>query len=136
MEFPSKQAGLTHSSSGFEPCQIVCLEHETSRLYGEVVQVVEQRQVCWVRPLMLTVEGLDTDEPIDVERCFYDLRDSSDLLLPVALFRTALDIEVIPLFPYLHNQERIGSTFNPTGHQQLKQLVQRVWKAYPDMFQA
>jgi hypothetical protein len=137
MEFLSKPAGLTNASPRFEPCQIVCLEYETSRLYGEVVQIAEQRQVCWVRPLLLTVAVSAGAEQGETEPCIYDLRRGSDLLLPVVLFRAALDVEVIPLFPHLYSHDEADSTpFQPTGHQQLRQLIQKIWNAYPDVFQA
>ncbi len=135
MDFLPKQTNLIDRPSGFEPFQVVCLEYEASRLYGEVVQVVEHRQVCWVRPLMLTVAAIAREEEMNAEPCFYDLRNGADLLLPAALFRTALDVEVIPLFSRLHNSERINYNPDANGHQQLKHLIQGVWGAYPEVFQ-
>ncbi len=135
MDFLPKQADLADRSPGFEPYQVVCLEYQASRLYGEVVQVVEHRQVCWVRPLMLTVATIAREGEIDAEPCFYDLRNGADLLLPAALFRAALDVEVIPLFSRLHSSERINYSPDLNGHQQLNYLIRRVWGAYPEVFQ-
>ncbi len=42
--------------SQFQPRQILCLEHEQSKLYAEVIQVVPDRPVCWLRPMILEVE--------------------------------------------------------------------------------
>ena len=41
----------------FKPGQIVSLECGDACLHSEVIQVVEARQICWVRPLMLVVSG-------------------------------------------------------------------------------
>ena len=35
------------------PSQILYLEHGSSRLYAEAIQVVSNRQVCWARPTLL-----------------------------------------------------------------------------------
>ncbi len=35
----------------FQAGQIVFLEYGDSRLYAEVIQVVVERNLCWVRPL-------------------------------------------------------------------------------------
>uniref|UniRef100_A0ACD5GSL7 Uncharacterized protein n=1 Tax=Desertifilum tharense IPPAS B-1220 TaxID=1781255 RepID=A0ACD5GSL7_9CYAN len=61
-----------------QPCQIVCLENGSDRLYAEVIQVVRSRQVAWVRPLVLVKAcPTSTDEAFQVA-C--DLRQGSDLL--------------------------------------------------------
>ena len=35
--------------------QIVCLEYESNNLYGEVIQLIPLRQLCWFRPLCLII---------------------------------------------------------------------------------
>jgi len=128
----------------FRPCQIVCLEYENSRLYAEVVQTVEGRQVCWVRPLVLTVasssDRTNNDElqatHVNDESAllqYYDLRHGADLLWPLTFFRAALDVEVLPLLSYLY-PDRENSKPDPTGSSQLRTFVQRLWQAYPDAF--
>jgi hypothetical protein len=66
---PTAEAGEASinrfGSYKFQPRQIVCLEHETTRLYAEIIEFVEARQVCWVRPLMLAVAVADS-EPLSV----------------------------------------------------------------------
>ena len=42
--------------------QIVCLEHLGNNLYGEVIQLITERQLCWFRPLCLVIS---TDSAID-----------------------------------------------------------------------
>ncbi len=118
----------------FEPRQIVCLEHDNTRLYAEVIQIVTSRQICWARPLMLATmdrycsPGLSTDN-------IYDLRQGADLLLPITLFSAALDTEVIPLLMYLDTPERQPP--DKTGvNKQLRLFVRQVWEAYPQAFKA
>lgn len=80
----------------FRASQIVYLKHLNTSLYARVIQVVAERQLCWVRPLMLAIapEELlsDSDQPEVI-----DLRMSSDLLWPIDLFEPAVDTETISL---------------------------------------
>jgi len=121
------------SASEFQPSQIVCLEHEDTRLYAEVIQVVTSRQMCWVRPLMLVVlpdsNGL---LPIAASEhlALYDLRLGADLLWPANLFRHAIDTEVINLMVDLDNLEDAPSENHLEAHQQLSCFMRRVWLAY------
>lgn len=41
------------SRAEFQPSQILYIEQDTTRLYAELVQVVTERALCWVRPLAL-----------------------------------------------------------------------------------
>ena len=112
---PVKQTN-TGAVSNFQPRQIVCLEYETTYLYSEVIQTVTERQMCWVRPLMLQVESEDR---------LYDLRSGADLILSATLFRPALDTEVIPLLIQL---EALPTSTN--AHQQLSSFIRQVWQAH------
>lgn len=91
----------------FKPGQIVCLETESSTLYAEVIQVVPLRQLCWARPLTLVSRvaianyNFDTDANLEM----IDLRSSSDLLLPIALFRASYDTEAIGVLSELASRE-------------------------------
>jgi hypothetical protein len=124
------------SGHKFQPSQIVCLEHETTRLYAEIIEFVEARQVCWVRPLLLAVAVADS-EPLSVlspeQLTLYDLRWGADLLWPASLFRPALDTEVIPLLVYLDDPDG-RSTNDPDVHMQLSYFVRKVWQAYKSVF--
>ena len=115
----------------FQPRQIVCLEHEGTCLYAEVIQVVASRQICWVRPLLMGV--FPTDFQLH-ESPLYDLRSSSDLLWPITSFRPALDTEVMPLLTQLLALESQPEQ-DPSGQQQLSQFIHQVWQAHNSDFE-
>ncbi|MBF2029072.1 MAG: hypothetical protein IGS48_20315 [Oscillatoriales cyanobacterium C42_A2020_001] len=131
----SSQPKDCQSTASFQPLQIVYLEHETIRLYAEVVQTAEGRQICWVRPLAL-VEDETKQYQAEYTFCFdqiLDLRQGSDLLLPAVLFRMALDTEALPVLAML------GATPPPENLQsitrlRLNQFVKQVCMANPDLF--
>ena len=115
----------------FKPGQIVSLECGDACLHSEVIQVVEARQVCWVRPLMLVVSVSGKDSP--TEYTLSDLRDGADLLWPLSLFRAALDTEAISLLTELHSldaEKKDGAI----ASRQLRDFVDRVWEAFPSAF--
>ena len=115
----------------FKPGQIVSLECGDACLHSEVIQVVEARQVCWVRPLMLVVSVSGKDSP--TEYTLSDLRDGADLLWPLSLFRAALDTEVISLLTELHSldaEKKDGAI----ASRQIRDFVDRVWEAFPSAF--
>jgi hypothetical protein len=111
-------------SLDFQPGQIVSLEHGERNLYAEVIQVVVSRQLCWVRPLLLVTHT--EEQPI-----ITDLRDGSDLLWPIHLFRHALDTEVITLLSQILVKEP-KSEPDPAAKQQLNQFIGQVWQAYQE----
>ena len=117
--------------SQFTSHQIVCIEGKTAFLYSEVIQVIVQRQLCWARPLLLAkfndasiapLANLPTTEQI------IDLREGSDLLLPLSLFRAALDTEIIPLITQLNS---IDSSLKDKqiASKQLNGFIHQVWQA-------
>ncbi|GAB4192385.1 MAG: hypothetical protein Fur006_36720 [Coleofasciculaceae cyanobacterium] len=124
--------GSIGSAYKFQPHQIVCLEHENTRLYTEVIDVVTARQTCWVRPLMLVISSVSHDSLSVVspqQLRLYDLRQGADLLWPVALFRPALDTEVIPLLVQLDDPDNVQQENNTDAHKQLSYFVRQVWQA-------
>lgn len=128
------------AASTFQPHQILCLEHEGTCLYGEVIQVAALRQLCWVRPLMLAIpipQGVlpsATTFQITSELVtLYDLRQGADLLWPLTLFRAALDTEVISLLPQLEGSKTQLHN-SSVAHQQLKDFAHKVWQAHPYAF--
>ncbi|MBD2741788.1 hypothetical protein H6H02_09315 [Coleofasciculus sp. FACHB-1120] len=125
-----KQAS-NNSTPNFQPCQIVCLDHENTCLYADVIQVVDSRQICWVRPLMLTIVP---DNSGNVLPTLYDLRQGADLVWPVTLFRPALDTEVIPLLMQLDAPDATADASD--AHRQLSWFVHQVWQANQSDFQA
>ena len=125
----------------FQPCQIVCLQHESSCLYAEVVQIVESRQLCWVRPLVLTLRPAESTAQSSTfweQSGCYDLRQDSDLLLPLTLFRAALDTEVLPWLSSLYVDDRpIGEQggSKELGRGLFRQFIHQVWQAHSEIFQ-
>lgn len=126
------------SASQFQPRQLVCLEHEYTFLYGEVIQVIPERKLCWVRPLMLAImtENIDGDElsnylPLKTQ---IDLRLEADLILPLDLFRLAIDTEILPLLVRLENSDRSSET-QLTARQQLHHFIKRICQSHREIFQ-
>ena len=106
----------------FKPHQIVCLESYDERLYGEVIQIIEQRQTCWVRPLIM----------VQKQVMIADLRSSSDLILPLCLFRSCFDTEIIPFLTQLHQSPDTSTNEFPPFN--LNLFVQQVWQTNEDKF--
>jgi hypothetical protein len=136
--FVNNNNQIFNSVSDFKDRQIVCLEHQHICLYGEVIQVIHQRKLCWVRPLIIAIATyndrynyLSEFSNIEEFEEFIDVRDTSDLLWPIDLFRLALDTEVIPVLSKLENV-----TFNNDGDsdrknsQKLHWFIKEVWKAH------
>ncbi|NJL51885.1 MAG: hypothetical protein HC930_06005 [Hydrococcus sp. SU_1_0] len=105
--------------------QIVCLDHQSSILYGEVIQLIPHRRRCWFRPLCLLISTEIST--------LIDLRSSPDLFWPDSLFRPALDTEIISLLPQLkdisHHSEQKTSQ-----QKYLNQFIHLVWQAHQDKF--
>lgn len=120
----------------FQPLQIVCLEHNSYCLYGEVVQTISAKQTCWVRPLLL-MERANPSQPAKTEEFHpsqvHDLRQGSDLLLPLVLFRSALDTEVIPLLAQLGPLNESKNTLHDV-RLRLNQLIREIWLSHPEVF--
>lgn len=134
----------------FKPGQILYLEHQGSRLYAEVIQMVSDRNLCWVRPLVLLTpdtvarSGQSTqllsanlDQPA---LALYDMRQGADLFCPPSLLQVALDTEVIPLLTQLQALELqahpcyIGLGENQLAHSQLRDFIRYLWQSNPEVF--
>lgn len=123
------------TETNVQPQQILCLEHNTTILYGEAIQIVAERNLCWFRPLLLHRWQDDAE-------ILLDLRQGADLLCPFSLLRTALDIEVLPLLVQLERLKAEPAEPNllhqlrpeAAAHQQLQQFVHQVWQAHPEAF--
>ena len=115
----------------FIPHQIVCLEYQNTCLHGEVIQIIESRQLCWFRPLFMVINHWDNNNFLREE--LIDLRSSSDLLWPISLFRPSLDTEYLA-FLSLPNKIEQYSTTKSTLRQCLNQFINRVWQANKDKF--
>lgn len=143
--------------------QIVCLEHQNSYLYGEVIQLIPHRQLCWFRPLCLVIsadtpsslksESLERSlelEFVQQERSsrliqnfdysksaqelkLIDLQSGSDLLWPVSLFRPALDTEIIYLIPQLQDNSHHFDQ-KISNQKYLNKFIHLFWQAHQDKF--
>ena len=125
----------------FQPSQIICLEHQNSYLYAEVIDIIEARQMCWGRPIMLAAWPAGTERPsqglFEQLPALYDLRGGADFLLPISLFRPALDTELIPLLPQLEiSPENKPVDACKIAHRQLREFIHQIWQAYPTAFQS
>ena len=118
-----------NSKINFQPLQIVCLEHLGTCLYAEVIQVVESRQVCWVRPLLLV------ESPTTIEPSVLDLRSTVDLLWSLASFRPALDTEILPFLANIFTSAP-PSQSSAHARQQLNYFIQQLWQAQNNESQA
>lgn len=109
------------SKINFQAGQIVFLEYGDSRLYAEVIQVVVERNLCWVRPLLLLNQDYEAAQVID-------LRSTSDILWPINLFQPALDTEVIELYSQFLVKEP-QPQLSEKAKQQVYAFIQELWQA-------
>jgi hypothetical protein len=128
---------IDDSLPSFAPYQIVCLEHQQSYLYGEVIQVIESKNLCWMRPLLLAVfpRRVGTVDNFLEAKELLDLRFTSDVAYPVALFRPALDTEVIPLIGQLEILDETKEP-NSSSKQKLRQFLEQIWQDNQEYFLA
>jgi hypothetical protein len=125
--------------SSIQPSQILCLEHESGHLYVELIQKAAFRDLYWVRPIVLMTNVGDRPSfPSSLthtsdDLILYDLRKEVDLLWPMSVFRTVLDVEIIPLLAQLgtlkQTQERDYHI-----HEIFQKFIHDLWHAYPDAF--
>lgn len=117
--------------------QIVGLKQDNFCLYCEIIQLIPQRQYCWVRPILLVFLSDTTDPSSSVLTAekITDLRDSSDLLLPWSLFQPALDTEIIPLFSKIQELNSI-SVNKIQARQELNFCLKKIWQANRNLFEA
>jgi hypothetical protein len=142
---PTEPSSTQATAVRFQSHQIVYLELRETRLYAEVVQMIEKKQVCWVRPLGLwTIQPTNEEKNLEIPlQKMHDLRQGSDLLLPTALFQPALDTDVVPFMmelyavnPLTEETELSANTLqiNQIQHQQLRQFVKEICATYPETF--
>jgi hypothetical protein len=105
----------------FQPGQILCLAHGDKSLYVELIQVIVERQLCWVRPLLLATF---TQEPVSI----VDMRSACDLLWADNLFRPALDTEVISFLSQVLVKE-LQSEPDSEAKRLLHAFIQELWDA-------
>lgn len=129
------------------PSQILYLEHGSSRLYAEAIQVVSNRQVCWARPTLLiqnlpehvssttrqaaiasAAQSFDTS-PLQM----YDLEGCPDLIWPLAPFNIAYDLDFFSLLVQIkitpNEDAQLGSS------SQLNEFIRSFWHTHTDIFE-
>lgn len=115
----------------FTTNQIICLEYKTTCLYGEVIQLIPRRRMCWFRPIYMT-KGSTTEDCSPEVIPFLEL-ESADLLWPISLFRPAWDTEVIDLLTKLGDRQK-SEEIQQSSSKYLQQFVTEVWTANQDKF--
>lgn len=105
----------------FQAGQIVFLEYGDSKLYAEVIQVVVERHLCWVRPLFLVTTEC---EPPQVT----DLRSTNDLLWSINVFQPAIDTQVIALYSQILAKES-SPELSQEANLKLYHFMQQLWQA-------
>jgi hypothetical protein len=140
------------------PSQILYLEHGSSRLYAEVIQVVESRHLCWARPTLL-IQGLPDNASegllVGEARAFvqqnrqevialaaiapetstlnlYDLENCPDLIWPLALFEIAYDTDFFSLIVQLKINP--DESAHQNGTNQLNAFIRGFWHSHADAF--
>jgi hypothetical protein len=108
-----------HKSQNFQLGQILFLENGDTRLYGELIQIIPDRGLYWVRPLFL----VDSETEI-----VSNLHNVSDLLWRSDLFEAALDTEVIQFFTQgSTNQSKLE--LDTTKGKSFEQFIQSFWQS-------
>ncbi len=120
----------------FAPHQIVCLDCDHTHLYGEVIQVIEERQLCWLRPMVIVYNGpylaehggcqTVAGETANVQN-IEPLTDGPDLLWPVSQFRLALDTDVLPLVVSIERAKTAPLDSRQRAQQLLRQFIEQLW---------
>ncbi len=94
--------------------QIVFLECRQTRLYAEVIQVLETRPMGWVRPLAL-VSGAVIHPLGGFDSAIAKPQTTPDMVWPLDELQPALDTDAIPLLAQLSSQ--------PSGELPLPELL-------------
>lgn len=111
--------------------QIVCLEHQESCLYGEVIQLIPERQLCWFRPICIVISDR-SDEYLPKSKLI-DLQLGADLIWPIAFFRPVLDTEVISFWGKLNDVSNLVMP-KKSSRQHLNYFVKLFWRDNKDKF--
>ena len=128
------------------PSQILYLEHGSSRLYAEAIQVVCNRQVCWARPTLLikrlpeNVSGPTRQAAIaNAAQSFetsqlemYDLEGCPDLIWPLAPFHIAYDLDFFSLLVQIKITP--DEDTQPQGSSQLSEFIRSFCHTRTDIF--
>ena len=133
--------------TSLQPHQIVYAEGGDERLYAEVIQIIPERKTCWARPITIVLASHTTVIAEDfphksstVDSEWHDLRQASDLLLPMDLFQPALDMDLLPLLPQIYGPQELVmaepemATKATIAQRHLNQFVRHLCTAHPEKF--
>lgn len=113
--------------SPFIDSQIVCLDSQNKSLYCEVIEVINERNICWVRPLILVDLKAQDSKYFSKKNDIYDLRFTSDLLWKIDDFRIVLDTEYIQFFANLQ-EFQFDEDILVIAKQKLRLFIQEISK--------
>ena len=135
------------------PSQILYLQQDSQRLYVELIQIIRDRKIGWLRPLCLCtpvidtvlteahvsqqslalVSGLSSNAQIDKQvACdgitfnLQDMRQSADLLWPLAQCHIVLDTEAIPILSALEPTPIDGQEIRD-ARRSLNHFMSKIW---------
>ena len=128
---PTPTPIIDTGSNPFKVNEIICLENDYTYLYGEVIQLLPSRGLCWFRPMCLVISDLALDSTREQTQLI-DLQSGSDLLWPTSLFRPALDTEVISWLPLLSDRNSLAN--KSSNKQSLNKFIHQVWQDNRDKF--
>lgn len=104
--------------------QILSLNNQSDRLYGEVIEAIAAKQLYWFRPLFLVKGVCSQTNFLDCN--LIDLRQSSDLILPQNWFESSLDTEIFPLLAKLYSHNCFLA--ESTNQHHLYSFVRSLWQ--------
>jgi len=128
------------------PSQILYLEHGSSRLYAEAIQIVSTRQVCWARPTLL-IQNLPesgssrvrqsaisdaAQSPESSQLTLYDLEGCPDLIWPIEPFQLAYDLDFFSLLIQLKITPDDVAQRSSSGR--LNEFIRSFWQTHPEIF--
>ena len=100
------------------------IHRDRLHLFAEVIDTIEISDRYWVRPLAL---ARSNPESFQLE-FLHDLRDAAQLILPIDLFRDALDTEVLPLISELFHPTK-DSTRTANAQKVLYQFIADLYRS-------
>lgn len=96
---------------------IVFINHKGTSLYGELVQTVESRNLCWLRPLLLHASDGDSEASSVV-----NLRNGPDVICSNQIIQPVLDTDWLDLSSKLCEGDEACSFSQANQH--LRQFLQ------------
>ena len=116
--------------------EIVHVPLDATRLYCEVIQVVELRDRLWVRPLCLCeYDPQALQEGVLQLQDVVDMRGSSDLVWPAEIFNEVLDMEWMEVLMRLPPEApALGMLANqdPEQAKKAREALRRFWSLVSD----